>query len=123
MYSAFVVEFSFFFLKDILISNKFPLRKINFLFEMIKILYQVIKDINILKPTQAVKSVNGIDFVSLKEKGIRYVVFDKDQTVTLQDTFEYYNEQIVESMKKAQNTMGEDNIAFLSNSSKRVKFT
>ncbi len=85
---------------------------------MIKILYQVIKDINILKPTQAVKSVNGIDFASLKEKGIRYVVFDKDQTVTLQDTFEYYNEQIVESMKKAQNTMGEDNIAFLSNSSK-----
>lgn len=85
---------------------------------MLKILYWVIKDINVLRPHQVVKDVNAINFTSLSNEGIKYVVFDKDQTVTLQDRFEYYNQNIVESMKKAQDTMGEDNIAFLSNSSK-----
>jgi len=85
---------------------------------MIKIISSILADINVLRPHEAVESVTKIDYAALKAKGINYIVFDKDNTLTIQDSFQYYNEDIKNSVLQAQKTFGEKNIAILSNQSK-----
>ena len=47
--------------------------------------YRVLSDFSILKPHEYVENISKIDFVALKQRGIKYIVFDKNNTLTLQD--------------------------------------
>lgn len=84
---------------------------------MLKIVSIVLQDLNKIRPKQAVKNVNAINFNALRDQGIKYIVFDKDQTLTLQDVFEFYNQEIIKTVQKAQTAFEKQNIVFLSNSS------
>jgi predicted HAD superfamily phosphohydrolase YqeG len=54
----------------------------------------ILKDINILKPQIISKNITEIDYKSLKEKGIKYLIFDKDNTLTLTYQSNFHSPQI-----------------------------
>jgi len=80
--------------------------------------YRVLSDFSILKPHEYVENISKIDFVALKQRGIKYIVFDKNNTLTLQDVFEFYNVDIKGAVNQAKELFGEENIGILSNTNK-----
>ena len=63
------------------------------------------------------KSVVHINYDKLKTKGIRYIIFDKDNTVTLPYERRYANSGIEKSiLEDCINVFGKESMAFLSNS-------
>ena len=64
-------------------------------------------------PQQYVKTINNVDIDSLKRMGIKYIVFDKDQTLTSTYSSDYHSKI---SILPFQESFGEKNLAILSNS-------
>ena len=81
-------------------------------------LFYMLKNPSYLKPDRICKTVCDINLEELKGLGIKYLALDKDQTITAQDGFEYFNEDIKQWIGKAKITFGDKNIAFLTNTSR-----
>ena len=69
----------------------------------------------LFKPHYKVKTIADINFEKLKRNGINYIVFDKDNTLTLPYSKEFYPE-VVDSITQWKEVYGYDNIVILSNS-------
>ena len=81
----------------------------------IKLLYKFLKDPQLLNPSIVVDDISKIDYKKLKNAGIHYIVFDKDNTLTKQDEFKFYNEKIEKTIQKLFENYSQKNIAVLSN--------
>ena len=58
-----------------------------------------------------------IDYKTLKENGIKFIVFDKDNTLTVPYVREYFDKTLEEAIiSDCQRIFGEENTALLSNS-------
>jgi len=57
----------------------------------VKILKNILRDLLILSPDIKRKSVHGLDYQVLKAMGIRYIIFDKDNTLTKTYDWEFYD--------------------------------
>ncbi len=69
-----------------------------------------------LKPDLTTKHIRDLDLNKLKaENKIKYIVFDKDNTIALHKSNEIPNEEMKEILKNFSNVFGKDNIAILSN--------
>ena len=62
------------------------------------------------------KDVSKVDWSLLKSKNIKYVIFDKDNTLTEAYKDDYFSEEIKSSVEKCQGIFGYKNVAVLSNS-------
>ena len=62
-----------------------------------------------------VEDINQIRFKQLKQLGIKYLIYDKDNTITLPYSDEIYH-KIKEPLKDSIEIFGLDNVAILSNS-------
>ena len=62
------------------------------------------------------KDVSKVDWSLLKSKNIKYVIFDKDNTLTEAYKDDYFSEEIKSSVEKCQEIFGYKNVAVLSNS-------
>lgn len=69
----------------------------------------------VLLPKQHLPSVSRIDFQHLHDIGIRYIIFDKDNTLTLAYKDEYHP-SIVHSIASVRNIFAGKGLAILSNS-------
>lgn len=68
-----------------------------------------------LKPDIRLKHIRDLDLNKLQEKKIKYIVFDKDNTIAFHKSNEIPNEEMKEILKKFSDVFGNDNIAILSN--------
>ena len=92
------------------IGQYFNLDGIYFLFKNILIL-------NKIKPNIRVKSVNDINLDDLKNiSKIKYVIFDKDNTLTFPHDNKPANIDITKKINEFVQTFGKENLAILSNS-------
>ena len=82
----------------------------------VKILYNIVRDPLILSPDIKRKSVRGLDYHALKALGIRYIIFDKDNTLTKTYNGEFYDQDVEESFQKGVEVFGVKNVGILSNS-------
>jgi len=72
--------------------------------------------IKALKPDIKVNHIKDLDLKKLKiENNIKYIVFDKDNTIALHKKNEIPNEEIKIILKNFSNIFGEENLAILSN--------
>ena len=70
-----------------------------------------------IKPDIIAKSVYELDLLEIKIKhGIKYIVFDKDNTLTLPHINKFANQEIKEKISEFKKVFGVGNIAILSNS-------
>ena len=69
----------------------------------------------LFKPHYRVKTITDINFLAMKQNGIKYIVFDKDNTLTIPYAKEFYPD-IVESIAQCKEVYGYDSIVILSNS-------
>ena len=69
-----------------------------------------------LKPDFLYKSVEFIDIKKLKDFGIKYVVFDKDNTITLPLKNNIHNSEIQKKLELFKKNFGKNNIGIFSNS-------
>jgi phosphatidylglycerophosphatase GEP4 len=63
-----------------------------------KIFQYLLKDPSLMNPNLIIKDVKSIDYKKLREIGIKYVVFDKDNTLTETYKMNYYNDTIKQSI-------------------------
>lgn len=70
---------------------------------------------SMFKPHYSVKTINEIHFENLRKNGIKYIVFDKDNTLTVPYEFDI-PQQLKNGLYECQNAFGSDKIAILSNS-------
>jgi len=75
----------------------------------------VLKQPSLLLPKESHKSVSGIDPASLKKLGLRCVVFDKDQTLTL-TYVDSLHESATDAVARVKDEFGPGCVAILSNS-------
>ena len=87
----------------------------------LKILWRITKDFSLINPNIYITNVKFIDFEDLKAKGIRYLVFDKDNTLTKTYEFNYYDHEIKETIIKAKQSFGFENMLVVSNSIEKDK--
>lgn len=94
------------------------------IFHQSKIAYNCLKSPNLLNPNLIVKDVTKINFENMKKMGINYLVFDKDNTITITNKFSPFNEEVKNSINEALNIFKRNKIGILSNSIKKenVKF-
>ncbi len=85
----------------------------------LKIAYNCIKSPSLLNPNLIVKDVTKINFENLKKMGINYLVFDKDNTITITNKFTIFNGGVKDSINDALNIFTRDKIGILSNSRKK----
>ena len=78
----------------------------------------IFKDPSLLNPNIYLKALNDLDFQALHSLGIKYLVFDKDNTLTKTFSPNYYSPSIEATMKEALQIFGKENIGILSNSLK-----
>ena len=77
-------------------------------------LYWMINPV-LFKPHFWVRTIAEIDFTALRENGIKYIVFDKDNTLTLPYEKDFHP-SVLENIKLCKKEYSADNIAILSNS-------
>lgn len=88
-----------------------------FNFEAIKLAFTYITNPRSLKPNLVCNSILDINLKELKEKyKIDYVIFDKDNTLTIPYENNYPSEAFRNKMQEFKSTFGENNIALFSNS-------
>lgn len=84
---------------------------------MFNLKYLFTFSINKIHPNIRAKSICELNLTKLnKEYNVKYVVFDKDNTLTLPHKKELANNHIKDKIKEFKRVFGEDNIAILSNS-------
>ena len=77
----------------------------------------LISDRRAFLPHLRAHSVAQIDFKKLHGQGVRYIVFDKDNTLTAPYERKYFNPQIEQAvLRNCKEAFGENCIAVLSNS-------
>ena len=69
----------------------------------------------VYKPHYSVKDISEIDWSALKSNGIKYVVFDKDNTLTIPYESKFYPD-IQSSIDECKSVYDYNNIVILSNS-------
>lgn len=69
-----------------------------------------------LKPDFHYKGVQFIDIQKLKDFGIKYVVFDKDNTITLPLKSNVYSSEIRKKLELFKSNFGKNNLGIFSNS-------
>lgn len=69
-----------------------------------------------LKPDFHYKGVEFIDIKKLKDFGVKYVVFDKDNTITLPLKSNVYSSEIKKKLELFKRFFGKNNIGIFSNS-------
>lgn len=79
---------------------------------------------NLLNPNLIVRNVTKINFANLKKMGVNYLVFDKDNTITITNKFTPFNDEVKNSINDAKKIFKSNKIGILSNSIKKenVKF-
>lgn len=77
---------------------------------------RVLKNFSLLNPHLSCQDISKLDFPALKHLGIKFLVFDKDNTLTKTYSPDYYSISIESSLKFAINTFGSQNLGLLSNS-------
>lgn len=79
---------------------------------------------NLLNPNLIVRDISQINFKYLHEIGIKYLVFDKDNTLTITEHSNIYNNSIQIALERAKHIFGIKNISILSNSilDPKIKF-
>jgi phosphatidylglycerophosphatase GEP4 len=83
----------------------------------IKLNMKYIFKLNQIKPDLCFQSVTDLDPTMLKKTfNIKYIVFDKDNTLTLPHKTKFANDEIELKMKEFQQVFGKNNISILSNS-------
>lgn len=50
---------------------------------MLKAIFRIATNLELVRPKEYVNNISEIDYVKLSEKGIKYIVYDKDNTLTL----------------------------------------
>lgn len=98
------------------------MNKNNYLFsELINIqgvvkTFKYLLNLKQLKPDIRVKHIRDLDLNKLKQdNNIKYIVFDKDNTIALHKSNEIPNEEMKQILTNFSNIFGADNIAILSN--------
>lgn len=71
---------------------------------------------NKLIPDMFYRKFEEIDANGLKEKGIKYIIIDKDNTITLPLEIKVYNGEIAKKINEMKKIFGKRNIAVVSNS-------
>lgn len=71
---------------------------------------------NKLRPDLFFTKFSAIDVNKIKAKGIKYIVIDKDNTITLPLTHKLYNDEIKQKINEMKNKFGNKNIIIVSNS-------
>ena len=71
---------------------------------------------NIFNPNIFANKLSKIPFKSLQKNGISFLVFDKDNTLSLTNKDEFYSLEIKETINNCINIFGLNSIAILSNS-------
>ena len=90
--------------------------------KIIRLFITILKDFSLLNPNVLVTNVSYIDYKALSSLGVRYLVFDKDNTLSETYAFKYYNSEIQKAISEAKTVFGMKNIAILSNSIKKKEF-
>ncbi len=90
--------------------------------QIIKLFITILKDFSLLNPNVIVTNVSYIDYKALSSLGVRYLVFDKDNTLSETYAFKYYKPGIQKAVYEAKTVFGMKNIAILSNSIKKEEF-
>lgn|SRR3990167_3856243 len=83
--------------------------------EAISQFWSYFKNRAFLIPHQVVTDVTLISFINLKNSGYKYVIFDKDNTLTAPYSEEFYSDSIKEKCDEAIQIFGEKNVAIFSN--------
>ena len=86
-----------------------------------KTFYHIFKEPSVLCPDVTRQSLKGFNFQGLKDLGIKFIVFDKDNTLTKTYEWEFYGKDIENSIFEAKNKFGAKNLAILSNSSDKTR--
>ena len=73
-----------------------------------------------LMPHMRVKHLKEIDFNKLFNIGIRFIVFDRDNTLSAHLEKEFYSSEQREVVENCQGIFGKMNVALLSNSEIKV---
>ena len=71
---------------------------------------------NKLKPDIFYANFDEIDASRIKEKGIKFIIIDKDNTITLPLENKIYNGEIAKKINEMKKLFGKRNIAVVSNS-------
>jgi len=61
---------------------------------------KVLRDPSLANPTLKIQDISALNPSKLKSAGIDYIVFDKDNTLTLTYKKDYFNHQIAHSIKE-----------------------
>jgi phosphatidylglycerophosphatase GEP4 len=85
-----------------------------FNFQGIKYLFWALRDPVNFKPHLSIDTIDDLDFSALKQNGIEYIVFDKDNTLTVPYKKELYD-PIKGALKSCKEVFGHD-YSILSNS-------
>ena len=68
-----------------------------------------------LSPHLVLNSFSDLNLVALKEIGIKYLVIDKDNTLSLHLTKEIYDQRIYDGLQETHKLFGKNNCTILSN--------
>lgn len=82
----------------------------------IQILGHVLKSPSLLIPHFHVQTVADIDTKNLKSYGFKYIVLDKDNTISAPYSKQLFSKEIENWKMEAMNTFGKENVAIFSNS-------
>lgn len=88
-----------------------------------RILLKIAKEPSLLNPNIIRKDIKGLDFKYLSDIGIKYIVYDKDNTITKTYNSEYFDSNIEKTIKDCLDSYTQNSIGLLSNSYRNSKVT
>ena len=81
----------------------------------LRILKSVVKNPVIIKPHVIAKDISHLNFKKMKDMGFNKIIFDKDNTLTLDRHAEFFSKKIRYKFQEAKDVFGKENTFIVSN--------